>query len=118
MFCFFTRVRNTLSPGTEPSPAIRQRLGQAPKLRSPCREHGHISTGGRCSGEADQEVAKASAADDTGRTFAVGSDSDFFIFERCRYIHFDDLKVCVYVVYIARARDAYVRGGRGEQWKI
>ncbi len=38
-------------------------------------------------------MAKASAADETGRTFAVGSDSDFFIFERCRYIHFDDLKV-------------------------
>ena len=55
----------------------------------------------RCSGEADQEVAKASADDDTGRTFAVGSDSDFFIFERCRYINFDDLKVCVGVCVFA-----------------
>ncbi|CAM9806042.1 unnamed protein product, partial [Pylaiella littoralis] len=46
-----------------------------------------------CPGEADQELAKASAEDETGRTFAVGSDSDFFVFERCRYIHFDDLKL-------------------------
>ncbi|CAN0360276.1 unnamed protein product, partial [Ectocarpus sp. 13 AM-2016] len=44
-----------------------------------------------CPGEADQEIAKASAEDETGRTFAVGSDSDFLIFERCRYVHFDDL---------------------------
>lgn len=47
----------------------------------------------RCTGEADQEIAKASAADPTGRTFALGGDSDYFIFERCRYIHFRGLKV-------------------------
>ncbi|CAN0268681.1 unnamed protein product, partial [Hapterophycus canaliculatus] len=34
----------------------------------------------RCSGEADQEIAKASAEDESGRTFALGSDSDFFVF--------------------------------------
>lgn len=47
----------------------------------------------RCRGEADQEVARASADDPTGRTFALGSDSDFFLFERCRYVRFDSLKV-------------------------
>lgn len=47
----------------------------------------------RCPGEADQEIARASAEDPTGRTFAVGSDSDYFMFERCRYVHFKDLQV-------------------------
>ena len=47
----------------------------------------------------------ASAGDETGRTFAVGSDSDFFIFERCRYIHFDDLRVRGHVCARVRLYD-------------
>lgn len=48
-------------------------------------------------GEADQLVAKESAEDPTGRTFALGADSDYHVFRGCRYIHFDQLKVCMRV---------------------
>lgn len=46
-----------------------------------------------CEGEADRDLARASANDPTGRTFVLGDDSDFFIFAGCRYIRFREVKV-------------------------
>lgn len=48
-----------------------------------------------CNGEADQDLAKASAEDPDGRTFVLGGDSDFFFFSNCRYIRFGTLEVSV-----------------------
>lgn len=50
---------------------------------------------GSCPGEADQELARASASDPTGRTFVFGKDSDYFVFEGCRYIQFNTIEVCI-----------------------
>lgn len=48
-----------------------------------------------CSGEADLQLARASAEDPTNRTFVLGTDNDFFFFAGCRYITFGSLEVGV-----------------------
>lgn len=49
--------------------------------------------GRSCPGEADQELARASASDPAGRTFVMGKDSDYHVFEGCRYIQFGSIEV-------------------------
>lgn len=46
-----------------------------------------------CEGEADQELARASADDPTGRTFVLSKDSDFLLFAGCRFVEFNTLRV-------------------------
>ncbi|CAM9262064.1 unnamed protein product, partial [Phaeothamnion confervicola] len=46
-----------------------------------------------CPGEADQELAKAAAADAAGNHFVLGGDSDFFLFKGCRFIPFETLQL-------------------------
>lgn len=52
----------------------------------------------RCSGEADQHIALESASDKTGRTFTFGGDTDYHLFQGCRYILFNALKVGVWSI--------------------
>lgn len=52
-----------------------------------------------CSGEADLQLARASAEDSTNRTFVLGTDNDFFFFSGCRYITLGSLEVGVDVLY-------------------
>lgn len=46
-----------------------------------------------CEGEADQDLAKVSADDRTGRTFVLSKDTDFLLFAGCRFIEFNTLMV-------------------------